>query len=176
MSALNTLVDETTTIKNELITCYTNLKNNLIGKGVECSDKDKIEDLINKVPSISTGKKWASGVSTVENQGIYANIFGGPEMGSRYVKRISLPSLDFKPRVVIAHGLWYKYRYWGAVLSIDESNPFCYAWGSVISGTNDSPSYRFDPFDKNFGFIDGVYKAPALIDTTNGTFNWIAFE
>lgn len=54
MSTLKKLVDETTNIKDELVTCHTNLKNNLITKGVECSDADKLLSLVNKVGEIST--------------------------------------------------------------------------------------------------------------------------
>ena len=42
MATLKSLVDETTNIKNELKECHSNLKNNLIEKGVECSDMDKM--------------------------------------------------------------------------------------------------------------------------------------
>ena len=52
MATLKSLVDETTNIKNELVECYTNLKNNLIKKGVECSDSDKMSSLINKVDEL----------------------------------------------------------------------------------------------------------------------------
>ena len=61
MATLKQLVDETTKIKNELKTCHTNLKNNLIDKGVECSNTDKLLRLANKVGEIELGKKWASG-------------------------------------------------------------------------------------------------------------------
>ena len=54
MATLKNLVDETTSIKNELVTCHTNLKNNLITKGVECSDADKLLSLVNKFVEIST--------------------------------------------------------------------------------------------------------------------------
>ena len=54
MSTLKELVNETTNIKDELVTCHTNLKNNLITKGVECSDADKLLSLVNKVGEIST--------------------------------------------------------------------------------------------------------------------------
>ena len=64
MATLKSLVNETTNIKNELKTCHTNLKDNLISKGVECSDTDKMSSLIDKVANIALGKKWASGVTT----------------------------------------------------------------------------------------------------------------
>lgn len=56
MTTLKNLVDETTNIKNELVTCHTNLKNNLIEKGVECSDSDKLINLIDKIDNISIAK------------------------------------------------------------------------------------------------------------------------
>ena len=54
MATLKSLVSETTKIKNELKTCHTNLKNNLVGKGVACSDTDKMSSLIDKVGDINT--------------------------------------------------------------------------------------------------------------------------
>lgn len=57
MATLKNLVDETSNIKNELVTCHTNLKNNLIAKGVECINSDKLANLISKVDNINTTKK-----------------------------------------------------------------------------------------------------------------------
>ena len=56
MATLKSLVDETTNIKNELVECHTNLKNNLIAKGVECSDNDKMLNLINEINTIEPTK------------------------------------------------------------------------------------------------------------------------
>lgn len=52
MATLKNLIDETTNIKNELKTCYTNLKNNLVSKGVVVASSDKISNLINKTSSL----------------------------------------------------------------------------------------------------------------------------
>ena len=52
MATLKSLVDETTNIKNELKTCHATLKDNLIEKGIECGEDDKMLDLINKVDDI----------------------------------------------------------------------------------------------------------------------------
>ena len=57
MATLKSLVDETGNIKNELVECHTNLKNNLIAKGVECSDNDKMSSLIDKVNDLKTSIK-----------------------------------------------------------------------------------------------------------------------
>ena len=65
MATLKSLVDETGNIKNELVECHTNLKNNLIAKGVECSEDDKMSSLIDKVDSISTRKYGCGFFKTV---------------------------------------------------------------------------------------------------------------
>ena len=56
MATLKSLVDETTNIKNELVECHSNLKNNLIAKGVECSEDDKMSSLIDKLSNIVSVK------------------------------------------------------------------------------------------------------------------------
>ena len=63
MSTLKQLVDETTNIKNELKICHTNLKTNLIDKGIECSNTDKLLSLANKVGEIELGKKFIKGIT-----------------------------------------------------------------------------------------------------------------
>lgn len=55
MPTLSELVSETTTIKNNLNTCHSNLKTKLEKKGVAVSSSDKITDLINKIDSIKSG-------------------------------------------------------------------------------------------------------------------------
>jgi hypothetical protein len=52
MATLKNLVDETTNIKNELVACHGDLKKNLIKKGVECSDSDKMSSLVDRVNNI----------------------------------------------------------------------------------------------------------------------------
>jgi hypothetical protein len=65
MATLKSLVDETTVIKNELKSCHTNLKNNLIAKGVECSDTDKMSSLVNKVGSVGVGINVQQGTTSI---------------------------------------------------------------------------------------------------------------
>lgn len=90
MSTLKQLVDETTNIKNELITCHANLKNNLIEKGVECRDTDKLLSLVGKVGEIELGKKWASGEHIVNFPSTFV-----------YSVEIDLSNLSFIPSVVV---------------------------------------------------------------------------
>ena len=90
MATLSSLVAETTNIKNELITCHTNLKNNLIKKGVECSDTDKLLSLVGKVGKIEQGKKWASGEYIVNFPDTFV-----------YSVEIDLSNLSFTPSVIV---------------------------------------------------------------------------
>ena len=62
MATLKSLVDEVTNIKNELKTCHTNLRNNLIKKGVECEDSDKMASLISKVEEVSLTSKASDNI------------------------------------------------------------------------------------------------------------------
>lgn len=52
MITLKSLVDETTNIKYELVTCHTNLKNNLTTKGITVNPSDKMLTLINNVNNL----------------------------------------------------------------------------------------------------------------------------
>ena len=70
MSTLKQLVDETTNIKNELKTCHTNLKSNLIEKGVECSDTDKLLSLVGKVGEIETFNSNSQLLDTITLPGL----------------------------------------------------------------------------------------------------------
>ena len=63
-ASLVDLVDFTEEINKEIEYQSFKLKNNLIEKGVECSDTDKMSSLIDKIASIEPGKKWASGSIT----------------------------------------------------------------------------------------------------------------
>ena len=81
MATLKSLVDETTNIKDELKTCHATLKNSLIEKGVECSDNEKILDLINKIELV--GGKWAFGQAndiTVKSLNKYGEVYIGTNL------------------------------------------------------------------------------------------------
>lgn len=90
MSTLKELVNETTNIKDELKTCHANLKTNLIEKGVEYSDTDKLLSLVGKVGEIELGKKWASGEHIVNFPSTFV-----------YSVEIDLSNLSFTPSVVV---------------------------------------------------------------------------
>ena len=108
MATLKSLVDETTNIKNEIKTCHANLKNNLIEKGVECSDTDKMLILINKVCDISLeslgGIRWSSGTvsgSSSTSTYKYRNNSDSLINGSYYTYTVK--NLGFDPLMVVLH-------------------------------------------------------------------------
>ena len=103
MSTLKQLVDETTNIKNELKTCHTNLKNNLIEKGVECSDTDKLLRLANKVGEIELGKKFIKGITyqNSDNSNLFNTVcINGYSRNDRY-NYIVLPTPDFEVGLIV---------------------------------------------------------------------------
>lgn len=63
---LSSAIQYNENINSEISTLKIKLKNNLIQKGVSCSNTDKFSSLINKVNDISLeslgGRKWASGI------------------------------------------------------------------------------------------------------------------
>ena len=103
MSTLKQLVDETTNIKNELITCHANLKSNLIEKGGECSDTDKLLSLVDKIERIQTGKKFISGIAyqNSNNSKLFNTVCeSGYSRNDRY-NYIVLPKPDFEVGLII---------------------------------------------------------------------------
>lgn len=103
MSTLKQLVDETTNIKNELISCHTDLKTNLIYKGIEVLENDKMSTLIDKVRTINVGIRTHVSennliYSTVPSELRFTNIRGT----NSEVQRIVLPFVG-SLRVEIAY-------------------------------------------------------------------------
>lgn len=90
MATLKNLVDEITTIKNELVACHTNLKTNLKNKNIETSSSDKLDDLITKVSDITLENLGGMVVAT----GMCVLSFG--------TENFTVRNLNFKPSLVLA--------------------------------------------------------------------------
>lgn len=103
MSTLKQLVDETTNIKDEIITCHANLKNNLIEKGVECSDTDKLLRLANKVGEIELGKKFIKGITyqNADNSRIFNTVCESGYSKSSRFNYVILPKPDFEVGLIV---------------------------------------------------------------------------
>ena len=76
MATLNELVNETTNIKNEIVTCHESLKSNLVKKGIECSNTDKMSSLIEKVDQIKKAEGNAVAADVLSGK-TFTNANGG---------------------------------------------------------------------------------------------------
>ena len=103
MSTLKQLVDETSNIKNELKTCHTNLKNNLIDKGIECSNTDKLLSLANKVGEIELGKKFIKGITyqNADNSRFFNTVCESGYSKSSRFPYVVLPKPDFEVGLIV---------------------------------------------------------------------------
>ena len=125
MATLKSLVDETTNIKNELKICHTNIKNNLVEKGVECSDSDKLLSLVDKVNLVPV-KKIATGVipETISTSA-----------GSKTFQEFIInTNLDFIPSKILlyVHNVSYEYDKEYLLNSIISSE-YCYDESNYFS-------------------------------------------
>ncbi len=66
------------------------LKNNLIDKGVEVTDNDKMSTLIGKIGTIGLGKKWAEGTGTYQ-------------YGSGARNKFTVRNLSFRPKIIMIY-------------------------------------------------------------------------
>ena len=164
MATLKSLVDETTNIKNELVECYTSLKNNLIEKGVECSDSDLMSTLIGKVANISVGKKWATGTTNLTKKTVSIN-------GTSYTC-FTCSSLTFKPSSVI---FYFKTDIYDKVVAHSYLNENTYFIGSL----NDV-NYPMKPTvltSSEIGYFDNGFVIPIHKDPRSPVLSkWIAYE
>lgn len=103
MATLSQLVTETTTIKNNLVSCHTNLKNNLTKKGVQCSSTDKLLSLVNKVGEIEPGKKFIKGIAyqNADNSRFFNTVCeSGYSRNARFCY-VVLPKPDFEVGLIV---------------------------------------------------------------------------
>ena len=130
MATLKNLVDETTNIKNELVECHSNLKNNLIEKGVECSNTDKMSSLIDKVGNI-TGYRISD---TITEAQVTLSSYDASTVGNKYATTITT-YCEFNPLQI--DGVCYVSIY-GKNNSTDSS-----FWGTLYVYINGKLSKTF---------------------------------
>ena len=90
-SSLVNTVEYVKNVNDEIYYLKNKLENNLIGKGVECSDNCTMSSLINKINDIAIGKKWASGLIVEETLTADAN---------RTITKSITTNLSFTPSLV----------------------------------------------------------------------------
>lgn len=93
-STLKELVDETTVIKNDLVSCRNTLKTNLSDKGVDTSALNKMGELINSIPSMPV-KVFAKGTCSVN-----LNFVGDSSVEREKINHINT-NLNFVPSEII---------------------------------------------------------------------------
>ena len=180
MTTLKTLVDETTNIKDDLKTCHTNLKNNLIKKGVECSDSDKMSSLIDIVGNIELGKKWASGeaMSTSNSNKISFTYSNGVTEASNYARSyVEISTLSFNPSFILMCStredrVSNSYSIYGNLNNKNDKSlytvkMFLYNDQSLSTSCN---NYKVD----NKILNNNILRIPVSLDACK--YNWIAFE
>lgn len=178
MATLKNLVDETTNIKNELITCHTNLKNNLIEKGVVCGNSDKLLSLVDKVKKIELGKKWASGsINSSGSKTLFRKWNNSSDYNTYY---ITIP-LSFKPSYVIAVYKGNRGRRTDDDISVVSGDFMaCSGFYDSMVADDDHPSRYSDGLtfstEKGFDNRNGTYNIPVSSNSYSRTFQWIAFE
>ena len=178
MATLKQLVDETTKIKNELKTCHTNLKNNLIDKGVDCNSSDKLLSLANKVGEIELGKKWVSGsTSSSGNRTLFRKWNDDSDYNTYY---ITIP-LSFKPSYVIAVYKGNRSRWNDDDISVVSGDFMACAgfYDSAVADEDSSSRYSNGltfSTEKGFDNGNGTYNIPVSSNSYKRTFQWIAFE
>lgn len=174
MTTLKNLIDETTNIKNELKTCYTNLKNNLVGKGIDCSPSDKLPNLISKIKkfdkyvedydiyntgntfnSITGGYQRYPSSSSYEDRIVFESSrilitvpSGAPKVGVRTVNKINLANYNLV-------SVSYKNVSNAPIMYIDILNDNL----EVVSSSSffDSPLNTTFEFDVNVTRLNGEF-------------------
>ena len=139
MSTLKELVDETASIKNDISSCHGLIIEKLNNKGVSVNKTYKLRSLINKIDDITLeslgGKRWATGVATIETVWHYYN--GSSNSTPKYVD-IQL-NLDFTPSILFCKIPGFKlyslepnsgYAYIGDITYSSES-PITTSSGSI---------------------------------------------
>nr|DAZ49287.1 MAG TPA: lectin [Caudoviricetes sp.] len=146
------------------------LKNVLTSKEIECND-DKMLSLINKVGSIATGKKWASGVGVESNSTHSFTYLDNTTLSRTYVDLV----IDFTPSIIVmsyrknANECLTVLNNIGTIGTVN--NVKCAIYNSSYF-TNSSFNFKNDA---NVTLRDNVYRLPLTVSfCTNIT--WVAYE
>ena len=165
MSTLKQLVNETSNIKDEIITCHANLKNNLIEKGVECSDTDKLLSLVGKVGEIET-VKYATG-RLYDGFSHYRSTSSTP---ATVTKLIFSAPLDFEPTNIILRFNYVQIQSYPSDVSEGKTSNFCI--------TNNSSEFvinapRLYPIHEGYLRIIGVDKEGVTLEVDSTRYVYV---
>lgn len=174
MATLKQLVDETTDIKKDITTCYANLKNNLIDKGVEVKDSDKMIDLVDDVKNLESLPKPVKLLS-IKNSPYKRYLLEPKFKGSTLQPLWSL--LLVTDKYAYFYNAYYSYIYKCNLINGEEStighgktvntysccgdveNEFIYYFGTWTTSTS-NPSNVAEKIDINTGIISQISNTP----------------
>ncbi|RAS75258.1 hypothetical protein [Priestia endophytica] len=152
------------TLKNQLAT-------NLVAQEQPAQGSESLQALINKVPNIYTGKKWARGTGEGIQDGTIFKRLGGNDNAYPY---LDIAGLDFIPGVVVAvqSGSPYHYVTVYTQYPLVDGLQACTAYmrGDATANTNVYAT-SFDTL--NIGMKNGHFLLPL---GAAGAFKWIAYE
>ena len=149
------------------------LKNNLVKKGIECSEDDKMPNLIDKVDNIDIGKKIAMGEAYLTS-GTYSVAYSSSSGWNEQCYCIEVDGLDFLPSKI--------YTY-----SKSSGTHYAVYSGTITNGLK-MGEFKFKGTDdaKVFAFINNMYvsengfRVPIISKTyksnVDSLINWIAIE
>lgn len=81
-------------------------KTNLTAKGVTVDTNDKMSTLINKIPNIPLGRKWATGLVDITSLTYESSVIKDGNtigLGTQKYKYIDIRSLDFEPSLLVLY-------------------------------------------------------------------------
>lgn len=141
-----------------------NLKTNLSAKGVDVASINKMSELVNSIPNMKLGKKWASGTVQISPSGV-----NGFPMGE-------VNNIPFKPNIVI---VFFSTTYYKMNFVAIRKNSFYNNTDEQITGntwwidrnTNGNIGSEIILSEDGFKVYPGNHSSGF-----RGMHNWITFE
>ncbi|MGL5713413.1 MAG: hypothetical protein ACRCX2_10370 [Paraclostridium sp.] len=178
MSTLSNITTQLDSVKTDIASCHSKLKTNLSAKGVSVLPTDKLSDLINKIPSIATGKRWATG--SLNSTSFSSNGSTSlPHSGSVSIVIADVTGLDFRPRLVFCYCQDFQQtdstKYFFISGDLEPSKVGFQYFGTGSTGSSwDGVGYRATHSEiNNNGFSIYLPKNPGAFGVY---YNWYAFE
>ncbi|WP_454053427.1 phage tail protein [Clostridium sp. Marseille-Q7071] len=144
--------DSFDSMKSKIQTMKNTFASNLTAKGQSSSGSDTLNNLINKIPSINTGKKWATGTAT---------------MG---VNVINVTGLQFRPTVIVTFLDTLSSNRYGGIYVAEN-----------IYGNTTTMNITFNVWQKDFtsntfNVSTNGFSFQTIFSFTGDALRWIAFE
>ncbi len=151
-------------MKSKIQTLKNTFASNLTSKGQSSNGSDTLNNLINKIPNINTGKKWAEGTGKI----------GYPDDGSGISQKTDISNLQFTPSIVFGYYGSELQPYTFFINKGEVSSEGVYVISTVANADRHSSAYtnKYNPFDI-------VIKPNGFVFSMNGpsrNIKWYAYE